>query len=295
MTVHRRDFFKLAGGALFVGACGPRIIRSAGAREPTAARRDGFVIMQITDTHWGYAGPANPHPKESVERAVAEIAAWPEAPDLVIHTGDISQLTPDAGERRARLAEAHALFGRLGAKLYAVPGEHDASLDGGAAFREVFGDARWAFEHRGAYLIGLDNSTGTIGAEQLAWLGAEVAKVPAGAQLLVFAHRPLFPLAEKWDWFTRDGAQALAAIEQHPGATVFYGHIHQAHIARTNRTTHVATRALVFPMPAPGSQPEKQALPWDDAALDHGLGYRGIALEGASPASPVWTERALVG
>ena len=33
-------------------------------------------------------------------------------------------------------------------------------------------------------------------------------------------------------------------------------------------------------------------LAWDASALDHGLGYRGIAIEGLQP---TWVERALVG
>jgi hypothetical protein len=40
------------------------------------------------------------------------------------------------------------------------------------------------------------------------------------------------------------------------------------------------------------SVPEKKPLPWDASAPDHGLGYRGIVLEGGSP---LWVDRALVG
>jgi hypothetical protein len=38
--------------------------------------------------------------------------------------------------------------------------------------------------------------------------------------------------------------------------------------------------------------PEKKPLPWDPAAPDHGLGYRGIEI---SHGAPVWVDRALVG
>lgn len=251
--------------------------------------------MQISDTHWGYTGPANPDPHGSVERAVAEIAAWPQKPDLVIHTGDVTQMTTDVGQRKARLAEAKQVFGKLGVEMRAIPGEHDASLDRGAAFRDAFGPSYWAFQHRGVYFIGIDNASdpqGGLGDEQLAWFAREVAKVPAGARLLVFAHRPLFPLAQKWDWFTGDGEKALATLEQHPNSTVFYGHIHQANLTKTGTTTHVAVRALVFPLPAPDSVPEKKPLPWNATAADHGLGYRGIVLEGGAP---LWVDRALVG
>jgi len=252
-------------------------------------------MMQISDTHWGYQGPANPDPHGTIERAIDEIAAWPQKPDLVIHTGDVSQLTTDVGQRKARLAEAKQAFSKLGVELRAIPGEHDASLDRGAAFQEAFGPTHWAFQHHGVYFIGLDNASdphGGLGDEQLAWFDAEVAKVPPAARLIVFAHRPLFALAQSWDWYTGDGEKAIAVLEKHPGTTVFYGHIHQANLAKTGATTHASVRALVFPLPAPMSVPEKKPLPWDASAADHGLGYRGIVIERGAP---LWVDRALVG
>ena len=266
---------------------------------PGAARAprpdNGVLIAQLTDTHWGYQGPANPDPKGAIARALAEIASWPEKPALLVHTGDVSQMTTDAAQRRTRLTEAKRAFDALGIPLHAIPGEHDASLDGGAAFREVFGPTRWSMELGGTYLIALDNASdpkGALGDEQLAWLDQETSKVPAGAPLLVFAHRPLFPLAQAWDWFTGDGERAIAILEKRGGATVFYGHIHQVNVARTGAVTHVSARPLVFPLPAPMSQPQKAPVPWDPAAIDHGLGWRGIVVEGRAP---VWVERALVG
>jgi 3',5'-cyclic AMP phosphodiesterase CpdA len=111
-------------------------------------------MMQISDTHWGYQGPANPDPQGAIERAIDEIAAWPQKPDLVVHTGDVTQITTDVGQRAARLAEAKQAFAKLGVELRAIPGEHDASLDRGAAFQEAFGPTHWSFEHRGVYFIG---------------------------------------------------------------------------------------------------------------------------------------------
>jgi 3',5'-cyclic AMP phosphodiesterase CpdA len=133
---------------------------------------------------------------------------------------------------------------------------------------------------------------GAIGDDQLAWFEREVAKVPKDRPLLVFTHRPLFALAQPWDWFTQDGERALAILDGHPNATVFYGHIHQAHIQRTNKTLHIATRSLVFPLPAPMSVEKRAPLPWNADAVDHGLGYRGLALAGGQL---TWVERALGG
>jgi 3',5'-cyclic AMP phosphodiesterase CpdA len=299
---NRRDLLRLSGGALWVGlasACGAGArgaTPTAPASAPTAPTAPtGFLMFQLTDTHWGYKGPANPDPAAAFERSVAEIAGWPSRPELVVHTGDVTHMTSDAGERKARLEAARALLGKLGCELLVIPGEHDAAADHGAAFQAVFGPTHQARELRGVHLIALDNASdpkGGLGDDQLAWLDREVAKVPADRPLLVFTHRPLFALAQPWDWFTQDGERALAILDRHPNTTVFYGHIHQANLHRTGSTLHIASRSLVFPLPAPMSQPARAPVPWDADAVDHGLGYRGIAMVGARP---TWVERALVG
>jgi 3',5'-cyclic AMP phosphodiesterase CpdA len=268
---------------------------SAAAGDGAEADAGGFMMFQITDTHWGYKGAANPEAGAAFERSVAEIAKWPIKPALVVHTGDVTHMTSDAGERKARLVAAKALLAKLGTELLIIPGEHDAAQDRGEAFQSVFGVTHQARELRGVYMIALDNVSdpkGAIGEEQLAWFEKEVAKVPKDKPLLIFTHRPLFALAQPWDWFTADGDRALAILDSHPNVTVFYGHIHQAHLQRTNKTLHVATRSLVFPLPAPMSVEKRAPLPWNADAVDHGLGYRGLALEGGQL---TWVERALVG
>lgn len=36
--------------------------------------------------------------------------------------------------------------------LYLMPGEHDASLDAGAAYKEHFGQTHYTFDHKGVHL-----------------------------------------------------------------------------------------------------------------------------------------------
>ncbi|HEY0191439.1 MAG TPA: hypothetical protein VGC42_09990, partial [Kofleriaceae bacterium] len=186
----RRDWLKLSGGALWVGAAaacvsgGEKSVRPTpdGAANAGTTGDGGFLMFQLTDTHWGYKGAANPDPAGAFERAVAEIAHWPIKPALVVHTGDVTRMTPDAGERRARLEAASALLGKLGTELLVIPGEHDAAADRGAAFQAVFGSTHQARQFRGASLIALDNVSdpeGALGDAQLAWLEREVGKAPA--------------------------------------------------------------------------------------------------------------------
>lgn len=294
----RRDILQLFGvsGVTFAsglwgcesataGIVPPRVpASSAGsaasvAHSQTAVRED-FFFLQLSDTHWGFSGPPNPEADRTLHSTIAMINALPTSPDFVIFTGDLTHTTNDGAERRKRMQEFQSIVAELKVKnVRFIPGEHDASLDNGQAYREFFGETQYAFDHKGVHFIALDNVSdpgSILGAAQLAWLEQRVAAVPETAPLVVFAHRPLFDLFPAWDWHTKDGAEAIAILQKHPNVNVFYGHIHQENLHQTGHITHRAARSLIFPLPAPGSEPKKSPLPWDPQSTDHGLGYREV-------------------
>jgi 3',5'-cyclic AMP phosphodiesterase CpdA len=243
---------------------------------------DDFFFLQLSDTHWGFKGPPNPQADVTLEHAVATINAVDVRPDFVVFTGDLTHTTDDPAERRNRMARFKEIVSALNVKdVRFLPGEHDASLDRGDAFREAFGETRYSFDHKGVHFVALDNVSeagGVLGDAQLQWLAADLARVPADVRVVVLAHRPLFDLYPAWDWATKDGARALDILSQRDNVTVFYGHIHQEHHQMTGKIAHHSARSLVFPLPAPGSTPKKGPLPWDEASKDHGLGWRSIAM-----------------
>jgi len=257
-----------------------RAASAPGTVQPATAATEEFFFLQLSDTHWGFSGPANPEAGSTLRTSIAAINAVPTTPDFVIFTGDLTHTTDDAAVRRQRMQEFKAIVGELKVKnVRFIPGEHDASLDNGEAYREFFGETHYAFEHKGVYFIALDNVSdpgGILGTEQLGWLDTQVVAVPKTAPLVVFAHRPLFNLFPSWDWHTKDGPDAVAILQKHPNVNVFYGHIHQENVHQTGQITHRAARSLVFPLPAPGSVPKKGPLPWDPQSIDHGLGYREV-------------------
>jgi hypothetical protein len=275
MVIDRRDFLALAGlgGVVFAsGLCG-----AAGA---APAEGDDFFFVQLSDTHWGYEGPANPESATTLKRAVAAVNALPATPDFIVFTGDLTHTTENADERRRRMATFREIAGGLAVRnVRFLPGEHDASLDGGAAFREFFGATTWSFEHKGIRFIGLDNVSdpeAQLGEAQLGWLRAELARLDAAQPIVVLTHRPLFDLYPQWDWATRDGAKALEALAPFEHVTVFYGHIHQEHHQTTGRIAHHAATSLIFPLPAPGAQPKRTPLPWNSEKPFSGLGWRRV-------------------
>lgn len=250
---------------------------------PRAAPTKDFFFLQLSDTHWGYEGAANPEADRTLRATIATINAVSIRPEFVIFTGDLTHNTDDPAQRRARMKEFKAMVSELAVKeVRFIPGEHDASFDAGEAYREFFGETHYAFEHSGVSFLALDNVSqpgATLGEAQLSWLEQEVSRVPKTAPLVVFAHRPLFELYPAWDWTTKDGARAIELLQKHPNVSVFYGHIHQQHEQRTGTIVHRAARSLVFPLPAPGSVPKKAPLGWDPQSPDHGLGYREVARE----------------
>jgi 3',5'-cyclic AMP phosphodiesterase CpdA len=288
----RRDFLALLGiGGLVFSAglpgCGSAAGDSVALAPRTQRRVEDFFFLQLTDTHWGFHGSANPQADTTLERAVATINSVDARPDFVVFTGDLTHVTGDGAERHERMKRFRDIVSRLAVKdLRFLPGEHDAAPDRGEAYREQFGDPTYAFDHKGVHFVALDNASmpgGAIGAAQVAWLEADLARIPADAPVVVLAHRPLFPLFPAWEWQTADGASALEVLSRRENVTVFYGHIHQEHHFTTGRVVHHASRSLVFPLPAPGSVPEKGPLPWDAASPDHGLGWRQVALAAGAP------------
>ena len=280
----RRHFLALSalgGGAVFasgLAGCATSGLTSAGGKD--------FYFVQMSDVHWGYKGTANPDAAITLQKAVASVNALPDLPDFIVFTGDLTHTTDDPIERRRRLAEFKSIVSNLKVKtVHFMPGEHDASLDRGAAYKEFFGETHYAFDHKGVHFIALDNVSdpgANIGEEQLQWLQSDLAARSKEAPIVVLTHRPLFDLAPKWDWATRDGAKALALLMPYKNVTVFYGHIHQEHHHMTEHIAHHSAKSLIFALPAPGSQEKRTPLAWDANAPYKGLGFREVDAEPVS-------------
>jgi len=282
MGIDRRDFLRLAGigGAVFASG----LPGWAQAQGYSASGAEDFYFVQLSDLHWGFADPKiNADFAGTLPKAIAAVNALPEQPDLVVFTGDLTHNTDDPRERRRRLGQVKEMVGELKVKnLRFMPGEHDAALDNGKAFRELFGDTHYSFDHKGIHFVALDNVSdpaARLGDEQLRWLAADLASLDPHAPIVVFAHRPLFDLAPQWDWATRDGARAIDLMMPFANLTVFYGHIHQENHHMTGHIAHHSAKSLMFALPAPLSQPKRAPVAWDPGAPYKGLGFREVDLE----------------
>jgi 3',5'-cyclic AMP phosphodiesterase CpdA len=234
------------------------LIGDALAAEPT-----GFTFLQMSDSHIGFDKAANPDALGTLREAIAIVKAMPVKPSFIIHTGDITHLS-----KPAQFDNADKVFSETGVQIHYVPGEHDIiDEENGKAYLERYGKgtkgAGWySFDDHGVHFIGLVNvvdlkggGLGNLGAEQLAWLAADLKDKSSSTPIVVFAHIPLQVLYKEWGWGTEDGTQALALLKRFGSVTILNGHIHQlAQKVEGNMTFHTAL-STAFPQPAPGTAP----------------------------------------
>lgn len=282
-TINRRAFLEIAalGGVVFASRLVPQAYAAAGK---------DFYFVQLSDVHWGFSDPnINPEFASTLQRAIAAVNKLKPGPDFVIFTGDLTQNTENADERRKRMGEFREMAKALKVKdVKFIPGEHDASADKGAAYQEFFGPLHYSFDHRGIHFIVIDNVSNVafgIAPEQLDWLAGDLKGRDPNAPIVVFTHRPLFDLFPSWDWATHNGDKVIDALMPFKNVTVFYGHIHQLHEHATGHIKHYAAQSLMWPLPAPGSVPKKAPVPWDAAHPFKDLGYREVTASGSGGAT----------
>ncbi len=292
MRIDRRDFLKLAGIGSVVFASG--LDRLGNLANTALAAEDDFFFVQLSDTHWGFTGPAvNPDSTGTLKKAVEAVNNLKIQPDFIVFTGDLSHVTDDESERRARLSQFRDIVSQLKLKnIRFMPGEHDAGLDEGKAYKEFFGETHYTFDYKGVHFIVLDNvsdPTSSLGDGQLEWLDADLKKQKKDSRVVVFTHRPLYDLYPDWDWYTRDGAKAIELLMPYSNVVVFHGHIHQEFHHQTGPIAYHAAKGLMWAFPPPGSIPKKMPVPWDANQPYKGLGFRSVEVK-AEQTAPAMVE-----
>ena len=123
----RRGFLKCMAwtgtGVLYTvtgGILGSRVLgESLNAAEASLVRPLSFV--QITDSHIGFHKPANQDVAATFRETIRRIDALPQAPDFILHTGDLTHLSDtkefDDLEQMLKMCKTKQVF--------FVPGEHE--------------------------------------------------------------------------------------------------------------------------------------------------------------------------
>lgn len=218
------------------------------------------LFVQISDTHIGFNKEANPDVAGTLTQTIDIVNGMSGQPALIIHTGDITHLS-----KPAEFDLAQQMFTRLRTtEMHTVPGEHDTSDATVTEYFNRFGKASsnkgyYSFDHAGVHFIALINvlqfkpgGLGTLGAEQLAWVAADLKHRSASTPIVVFAHMPLWTIYEPWGWGTGDADQLITQLHRFGSVTVLNGHIHQiVQKVEGNMTFHIA-RSTSYPQPVAG-------------------------------------------
>jgi predicted phosphodiesterase len=236
--------WSIAGGAATSQAFAQKMKPAAG----------GLHFVQISDSHMGFNKPANSDVSATLRAAIDKINALPVQPEFLIHTGDLTHTSkPEEFDTLDQILKSAKVN-----QVHFVPGEHDTSVDDGKLYQQRYGKLWHSFTHKDVHFVGLSNvqaieGLGKLGAEQLAWLAADLKRQPASRPIVVFAHIPLWSVYPDWGWGTEDSAQALALLKRFGSVTVLNGHIHQVMQKMEGGVTFHTAMSTAFPQPAPGT------------------------------------------
>ena len=194
-----------------------------------------MLIAQITDIHIGF-DPGNPaeYNRKRLDEVLDVLIDGPNRPDLLLATGDITDLG-DADSYR-RLATA---FSRCPFPVWPSVGNHDlrhafhAQFPG---FDDGKGFVQYAIELDDLRLVTIDTleegrHAGAFCADRAAWLDAELARVPAKPTYIVMHHPPVETGIE---WMNTDHREPWVArftdvVRRHSQVRgMICGHLHRA-------------------------------------------------------------------
>ncbi|HZJ01441.1 MAG TPA: metallophosphoesterase, partial [Gemmatimonadaceae bacterium] len=266
--IDRRGFLRCmawAGTATVWALAGgiPTSFRLSSLTGMTEAERKSIFFAQISDSHIGFSKEANKDVTATLQQAVARLNSLPQAPALVLHTGDITQLAKSDEFDTAN----EVLKGVKTDRMFYVPGEHDVATDNGASYLARYGKGTkgggwYSFDHSGVHFVGLVNvmnlkpgGFGSLGPDQIAWLKKDLSGLSSSVPVVLFAHVPLWTVYPAWGWGTDDSEQALALVKRFGSVTVLNGHIHQIMQKVEGNISFHTAMSTAFPQPTPGTAP----------------------------------------
>jgi predicted phosphodiesterase len=217
-----------------------------------------------------------PYPEVMNGAVVDEMLALD--PDVVVVKGDLTD-TGKAEEYEAFLA----CYGRLGARMRHVRGNHDAMRDPELARQ----GAPYAIALAGVTLAVLDTAVpghvgGTLDAEQRGWLDDLAADTPD--PVLVFAHHPAFNHDPHYGLSADDHAALLEVIARRENVVGYLaGHTHTNLVVRDPRGRGVPCVEVACAKDYPGA--------WAEYRIHEG-GYTQVMRRVTAPAARDWSERA---
>lgn len=271
------------GAAVGLAVVGGEVISSVAGCATAVEARPTLRFAQVSDSHIGFTGTANPDVTGSFSRAIDQINALGYTPDFVVHTGDLTHLaTPGQFDQVRQM-----MTGLATPHVFTVPGEHDSVDDAGQKYRKVFGagtrgDGWYSFDIAGVHVLALVNTLnltklGHLGQDQLEFIEKDVAPLSDDTPIIVFSHIPLFAMYPDWGWGTDDATRALSYLRRFSSVTCLNGHVHQVFSKVEGNVTFHSGTTTAYPLPHPGQGPAPKPMTLPAGKLHDALGVREVS------------------
>ncbi|HEC20504.1 MAG TPA: metallophosphoesterase [Gammaproteobacteria bacterium] len=320
--ISRRQFLgmstKAGAATLFTGIFAPTatsLFGLAGVAEAATKRVDPFTFAILTDAH---LYDIKDHKFDDILRkGVADVNSMRPRPDFLLYAGDLGQ-----SGKKAELLKGKKILDQLKMPYKIIPGEHDYYLDMGKAWRGLFGDEHWSFNHKGVHFIGMNSilvpdfwtlkgltprermgmmeelechqcGAWGVGEKQLEWLARDVKNVSPDTPVVIMTHSPLWDYYPRWNFQTYDAPQIRETLRKFDKVIAIHGHVHQVVYNEIGNIRSSGLLSTSWPWPYPPVKldyPQIKQRRSDPGDFEDGLGAADLALNSDFDAIIHWRE-----
>ncbi|MBC7330212.1 PQQ-binding-like beta-propeller repeat protein [bacterium] len=203
-------------------------------------RAFALQFIHITDTHIGTANGL-----KNLNSFIQLVQNFPEKPDFVIHTGDVTEF----GSEEEFKAYSQAIKS-LNVPFYHTLGNHDVRWNGagwliGEKYLPNY-KRNYTFTNEGITFIALDSSFpfsqyGLMDPSQLAWLKNTLAKIPSEQPIIIFFHHPIMPSRN----FLIGKDALLEVLRPYNVVLILTGHGHSNQTWQVDGINFIMTKGLM--------------------------------------------------
>jgi predicted MPP superfamily phosphohydrolase len=298
---------KAGAATMFAGIFAPSatsLFGLGGVAQAATKKLKPFNFAVLTDTH---LYDIKDHKFDGIlEKAVADVNKLNPLPDFVLYGGDLGQ-----SGKKAELVKGKKILDKLKMKYKIIPGEHDYYLDMGKAWRGLFGDEHWSFDHNGVHFIGMNSilipdfwsaqklspaermglmeelechkcGAWGVGETQLEWLAKDVKKVSTDTPVVIMTHSPLWDYYPRWNFQTYDAPEIRTILRKFDKVISIHGHVHQVVYKEIGNIRSCGLMSTSWPWPYPPVELEYPLIKQrrsDPGDFEDGMGTHNIVLQ----------------
>ena len=306
--ISRRNFLglslKTGAATMFAGMFAPAassVMGLGGVAHASTKKIKPFTFAVLTDAHL-YDIPN--HKFDAIlEKGVADVNSIKPRPDFVLYAGDLGQ-----SGKEAELVKGKKILDKLKVPYKIIPGEHDYYLDMGKAWRGLFGDEYWSFDHNGSHIIGMNSilvedfwtmasltpkermgrmeelechrcGLWGVGEKQLDWLEKDVKNLSPDTPIMIMTHSPLWDYYTRWNFQTLDAPEIRQILRKFEKVMAIHGHVHQVVYNTVGNISSAGLLSTSWPWPYPPVElpyPDIKMNRVDPGDFEDGLGSHKI-------------------